>query len=113
MYQGLPVKCQNHPHNTALLSTAAEFGEKCPNGGCTEICGEKFRCGHLCGEICHHVDHAGMVCRVLVEELCNRGRHTQRFECCERLDVISRPCEECLVEDEMEKKAEQENSGGN
>ncbi|KEQ58714.1 uncharacterized protein M437DRAFT_58626 [Aureobasidium melanogenum CBS 110374] len=110
VYQGVPVQCQNHPQVTALLSTAAEFGEKCPNGGCTEICGQKLRCGHLCGETCHHVDHEDMVCRVVVEELCNRGRHTQRFECFERLEVISRPCEECAAEDEAEKeRAEQEN----
>jgi hypothetical protein len=44
--------------------------------------------------------------------MCNRGSHVQRFECCERLEVISRPCEECLAEDEVEKKrAEQENEG--
>ncbi|KAI4745736.1 P-loop containing nucleoside triphosphate hydrolase protein [Aureobasidium sp. EXF-12298] len=113
MYTGVPVKCENHPHNTALLSTPADFGDKCPNGGCREICGEKLRCGHQCGELCHHVDHGDMVCHVLVEELCNRGRHVQRFECCERLEVISRPCEECLAEEEAEKKrAEQENRSG-
>lgn len=106
------MKCENHPHNTALLSTPADFGDKCPNGGCREICGEKLRCGHQCGELCHHVDHGDMICHVLVEELCNRGRHVQRFECCERLEVISRPCEECLGEDEVEKKrTEQENEG--
>ena len=106
------MKCENHPPNTALLSTPKEFGEKCPNGGCTEICGQKLGCGHQCEEICHHVDHTKMVCRVLVEELCNRGRHVQRFDCHERLEVISRPCEECLAEDEAEKKrAEKDNKG--
>lgn len=107
------MQCQNHPKNTALLSTPAAFAEKCPNGGCTEICGKELRCGHSCGETCHHVDHAEMVCRVVVEELCNRGRHTQRFECCERLEVISRPCEECMAEDEAEKeRVEQQKADG-
>lgn len=103
-FQGVPAKCENHPHNTALLSTPVEFAENCPNGGCTEICGVKLRCGHHCGELCHHVNHGEMVCRAPVEELCNTGRHVQKFECHERLEVISRPCEECAAEDEVEKK---------
>lgn len=35
-FDGLPVKCQNHPANTALLRTPVEFEEKSPGGGCHE-----------------------------------------------------------------------------
>ncbi|CAD0109271.1 unnamed protein product, partial [Aureobasidium uvarum] len=110
LYQGVPVRCERHPSNTAVLSTPQAFEEQCPNGGCREVCGVELRCGHVCGEICHHDDHEGMVCRVVVEELCNRGTHVQRFECCERLEVISRPCEECLADDEVERKKQEAES---
>ncbi|KAI4725972.1 P-loop containing nucleoside triphosphate hydrolase protein [Aureobasidium sp. EXF-10728] len=103
VYQGVPVRCQRHSH-TAILGSPQEFKEHCPNGGCTEICGEKLRCGHFCGLVCHVDDHEGMECRVLVEEVCNRGTHIQRFECWERVEVIARPCGECLVDDEVERK---------
>ncbi|KAK0201022.1 P-loop containing nucleoside triphosphate hydrolase protein [Desarmillaria ectypa] len=36
MYDGLPVKCEQHPYWTALISTELQFEKDCPNGGCLE-----------------------------------------------------------------------------
>lgn len=34
LYDGLPVKCEQHPDKTALLKTPADFETFCPDGGC-------------------------------------------------------------------------------
>jgi len=36
IYDGLPVKCQQHQRRNAILSQAAEFDTECPDGGCKE-----------------------------------------------------------------------------
>jgi hypothetical protein len=36
LYDGLPVKCEQHPHTTALLKEPADFETLCPDGGCSE-----------------------------------------------------------------------------
>ncbi len=36
IYDGLPVKCEQHPDRTALLSTELQFETLCPDGGCSE-----------------------------------------------------------------------------
>jgi hypothetical protein len=110
MYNGVPVKCETHPDNTALLRTPEEFGVKCAEGGCMEMCGVVLKCGvHVCGSTCHHLgDHSGLLCHAVVEEVCNRGLHMQAFECCERINVISKACEECQAQDEAEARRKRE-----
>lgn len=34
LYDGLPVKCEQHPHKTAILKTKEDFDTECPDGGC-------------------------------------------------------------------------------
>lgn len=36
LYDGLPVKCEQHPGTMALLKEPADFEEFCPDGGCSE-----------------------------------------------------------------------------
>jgi len=36
VYDGFPVKCEQHPHRTAILSSEVQFEQRCPDGGCTE-----------------------------------------------------------------------------
>ena len=36
LYDGLPVKCEQHPKKTALLKTKEDFDIECPDGGCAE-----------------------------------------------------------------------------
>ncbi|KAL9584330.1 MAG: hypothetical protein Q9212_002190 [Teloschistes hypoglaucus] len=36
LYDGLPVKCEQHPKKMALLKTKDDFDVACPDGGCSE-----------------------------------------------------------------------------
>ena len=36
LYDGLPVKCEQHPQRTAVLQTPEDFNKICPDGGCDE-----------------------------------------------------------------------------
>lgn len=36
VYDGFPVKCEQHPEKTALLTEKEHFDEVCPDGGCSE-----------------------------------------------------------------------------
>lgn len=35
IYDGLPVKCEQHPQTTAVLTTKEDFETECPDGGCS------------------------------------------------------------------------------
>lgn len=34
-YDGLPVKCEQHPQTTTVLANARDFDKECPDGGCS------------------------------------------------------------------------------
>jgi hypothetical protein len=36
VYDGFPVKCEQHPDKIALLTEKAHFDSVCPDGGCSE-----------------------------------------------------------------------------
>jgi len=36
IYDGLPVKCEQHPQRTAVLKHKEDFVMNCPDGGCSE-----------------------------------------------------------------------------
>jgi hypothetical protein len=36
LYDGLPVKCEQHPQKKALLQKKEDFETECPDGGCSE-----------------------------------------------------------------------------
>ena len=36
LYDGLPVKCEQHPHKLSLLRIKEDFDTECPDGGCAE-----------------------------------------------------------------------------
>lgn len=35
IYEGLPVKCQQHPGKKMILKQKTDFDEHCPDGGCS------------------------------------------------------------------------------
>ena len=35
LYDGLPVKCEQHPQRRAILKTTEAFDTECPDGGCS------------------------------------------------------------------------------
>lgn len=36
IYDGLPVRCEQHPQTTTVLENAKDFDKECPDGGCSE-----------------------------------------------------------------------------
>ena len=36
IYDGFPVKCEQHPDRIALLTTENQFDTECPHGGCSK-----------------------------------------------------------------------------
>ncbi|KAL4797814.1 P-loop containing nucleoside triphosphate hydrolase protein [Aspergillus venezuelensis] len=80
LYDGLPVKCEQHPQRTAVLETPHDFDKLCPDGGCDQPCGTKLNCGiHDCPHKCHQLsDHSKMECRKVVQWTCSRNHKAKR-----------------------------------
>ncbi|ESZ94905.1 NFX1-type zinc finger-containing protein 1 [Sclerotinia borealis F-4128] len=99
VYQGFPVKCENHPDRMVTLSSPDDFENQCPDGGCQEKCGVLLKCKiHHCPSSCHQVlDHSKIPCRVILEQKCSKG-HTNKSQCHEGSPSSS--CSKC----EKEKK---------
>ncbi|KAK0214970.1 P-loop containing nucleoside triphosphate hydrolase protein [Armillaria fumosa] len=99
IYDGLPVRCQRHPNRTALLKTELQFETLCPDGGCSEPCGAKLKCGkHVCPSKCHQFDdHSKMACDVIIPAQCPKG-HDQSYKCTEGPALGS--CKKCERDDE-------------
>lgn len=36
VYDGFPVRCEQHPDKKALLQTKEDFDRVCPDGGCSD-----------------------------------------------------------------------------
>ncbi|KAJ9300137.1 hypothetical protein DTO271G3_2254 [Paecilomyces variotii] len=94
LYDGLPVKCEQHPQKTAILKTKDDFETECPDGGCPSPCGVKLRCGiHECPSKCHQiVDHSKMICTRIVEWTCSRGHRSS--QACSQVKGACRFCNE-------------------
>jgi hypothetical protein len=98
---GISVRCERHPERTAMLSSPQDFDQKCPDGGCSEPCGEKLKCGaHTCQRRCHRLsDHANIPCNKLIDQICDKGhkykvrceeKHVRCGECCKQEEDIRR-----------------------
>lgn len=37
LYDGIPVKCEQHPETKALISQPSDYIRFCPDGGCAEL----------------------------------------------------------------------------
>ncbi|KAL4807516.1 P-loop containing nucleoside triphosphate hydrolase protein [Aspergillus unguis] len=96
LYDGLPVKCEQHPQRKAILQKPGDFNEQCPDGGCNEPCGTRLNCGqHDCPHKCHQLsDHSKMECRKLVEWTCPR-KHNIKSPCFQQ----NQACRRCREED--------------
>ncbi|KAM6493100.1 hypothetical protein JOM56_011234 [Amanita muscaria] len=54
LYEGLPVRCERHPQQTAILKSPEDFDNEAPDGGCKQPCGILMDCGiHPCPMSCH------------------------------------------------------------
>ncbi|KAK2737504.1 nfx1-type zinc finger-containing protein 1 [Colletotrichum kahawae] len=97
LYDGVPVRCQQHPEKTALLKDPSDFDAKCADGGCDESCNALLSCGkHRCQLRCHRIkDHAKVACHERIKKTCDRG-HNYTISCSAKEDA----CSVCVKEDE-------------
>ncbi|KAL4998548.1 P-loop containing nucleoside triphosphate hydrolase protein [Aspergillus recurvatus] len=104
LYDGLPVKCEQHPQRTAMLQTPKDFDKICPDGGCDEPCGTKLNCGlHDCPHKCHQLsDHSQMKCQKVIEWTCTRNHRITR-PCFQR----QASCRRCAEEDKERERRRQ------
>ena len=101
LYDGLPVKCEQHPTRVSLLKVPSDFDNSCPDGGCAEMCGALLECGlHTCNRRCHRLqDHSQIQCASLVEKSCDRHHKTQ-VQC----SAKSVRCAKCIEEDRAQER---------
>jgi hypothetical protein len=60
----LRLKCPRHQETMFVVSKPEDFEILSPEGGCTEVCGERLDCGHSCEFQCHaEVRHRVAGCR--------------------------------------------------
>ncbi|KAK8177442.1 P-loop containing nucleoside triphosphate hydrolase protein [Phyllosticta citrichinensis] len=107
IYEGLPVKCEQHPDKKMVLKNKRDFAILWPDGGCEQPCGAKLSCGvHECQKLCHQIsDHLKMDCKKMMSDTCPQ-KHRLTWRC-----HNGRPttCKQCDFEaEEMERKIERD-----
>ena len=105
VYDGFPVKCEQHPDKIALLNQKEQFDSVCPDGGCSEPCGKLLRCNiHTCPHRCHQLaDHSKMDCKAIVSSTCANKHKTTR-ECHNK---AAAHCQKCEAEVRAQEKRRQ------
>ncbi|KAI1680959.1 ATPase family associated protein [Pyrenophora tritici-repentis] len=105
VYDGFPVKCEQHPEKTALLTEKEQFDSVCPDGGCSEPCGKMLSCDiHSCTSQCHQLqDHSKMKCKAIVSFTC-ANKHTTTRRC---HDKAATHCPKCEAEVRAREKKRQ------
>ncbi|KAF2112085.1 P-loop containing nucleoside triphosphate hydrolase protein [Lophiotrema nucula] len=107
IYDGFPVKCEQHPDKKAIIKTKEEFDVVCPDGGCSEPCGKILSCGfHACPHRCHQLkDHSKMECPAIVISKCPQN-HTIERKCYQKALAT---CQKCEKEAQRQEKRRQRN----
>ncbi|KAL0261728.1 hypothetical protein SLS55_003158 [Diplodia seriata] len=102
MYDGLPVRCEQHPNKKMVLKQRGDFEELCPDGGCSDPCGTKLNCLiHECPSRCHQLaDHSKMKCQQILTDACPQ-KHKLTWRC-----FAGRPSVCAICDAEARKKAE-------
>lgn len=49
----LELQCLRHPDTPIHVACADDFNRLAPEGGCSERCGKRLTCGHVCLMKCH------------------------------------------------------------
>lgn len=120
LYDGIPIKCEQHPQNVAIVCNPSDFDKFCPDGGCSKpwyvgpetpfypptakltfSSGVPLPCGvHNCQLRCHRLsDHSKVKCTELVEETCDR-LHKRRVECARK----HQRCDKCVQDDREQER---------
>ena len=107
IYDGIPVKCEQHPDKQMLLQNPEDFESQCPDGGCSEPCGAQLSCNvHVCPQRCHQlVDHSKVQCKVIIQSTCPRN-HRLSNKC---FQASTTRCRACEAEDRRSEERRQRN----
>ncbi|KAK6358043.1 hypothetical protein TWF730_007397 [Orbilia blumenaviensis] len=85
------LKCPRHPNKKTFVGCPEDFVAECPEGGCSEVCGLRLSCGHVCEFKCHPKPlHENALCF----KDCAKPRdcgHSCRLRCKD-------PCGDCMEE---------------
>ncbi|KAF3200213.1 hypothetical protein TWF106_003447 [Orbilia oligospora] len=77
----LQLQCPRHPSKKTFVGCPEDFEVECPEGGCSEVCGLRLSCGHICEFKCHPKPlHENSLCF----KECSRPRdcgHACRLRC--------------------------------
>ncbi|KAK0261276.1 hypothetical protein LTR35_017885 [Friedmanniomyces endolithicus] len=75
LFDGLPIRCEQHPAKEMVLAMPEDFDEQCPDGGCSAQCGSKLACKlHVCLRKCHKLaDHSKIKCDQRLTDQCPRN----------------------------------------
>ncbi|KAK6344622.1 hypothetical protein TWF718_006580 [Orbilia javanica] len=104
---GIPIVCQNHPHQKYICKTPEELDFCAPEGRCRLPCEAPLSCGkHTCSFVCHGgPDHSRMECTVMEKKMCSRGHEWDDF-CWTK---NPKPCEKCgMITDHFKSMRDEE-----
>jgi hypothetical protein len=90
----LSLQCKTHKNITEILSP--EDFSKVKEGGCSEMCGHRLKCGHICPSLCHpnediHNDECKKQCSKII---CKNG-HQCPLACYKQCE----PCHELVLKE--------------
>ncbi len=92
---GLPLYCPVHPDNKLEARVPEDFLKR-PEGGCTQLCGMRLPCGHVCEQLCHPKDreHKKKNCSKICSKPLPCGHNCKKrcYEC--KKTGICAPCSE-------------------
>ncbi|KAG4069526.1 hypothetical protein HA402_006892 [Bradysia odoriphaga] len=90
----LTVVCQLHKTQSDIANRE-DFIKKCPEGGCTEMCGLLMKCSHHCPRFCHSqdLDHENYRCK----EPCRKPCLSELAHPCQRHCHFGKVCLPCDV----------------
>ncbi|KAL5119739.1 hypothetical protein ACEQ8H_002345 [Pleosporales sp. CAS-2024a] len=95
VYDGFPVKCEQHPDRLALLTAKEHFDQICPDVILVNVpSGKMLNCNvHTCPHRCHQLqDHSRTQCKFIVSSKCPKDHKVNR-ECHDKAGAICRKCE--------------------
>lgn len=95
----LELCCPRHLNNKMYVACPDDFPKSSPEGGCSEQCGLRLKCGHTCTFKCHPNNLHNAVkclesCTSLKEcgHVCQKRCHEDCGECLEVLSDVPLPC---------------------
>ncbi|GKZ94891.1 hypothetical protein AnigIFM59636_008622 [Aspergillus niger] len=105
VYDGVPLKCENHPDRMVVVQSPEKFEKECPDEGCSDPCSSTLHpCQiHTCIRRCHRVqDHKRMKCTMTMHKTCPKN-HDYFWQCFRGEPKVCPTCLEEAIEAERKR----------